>query len=354
MRRTIAPAHQTDNALSSSSHHAEPYGTAVGMQARHDASVVQRPGGDTRRALRCGAMHSRADRLASRRRRLTRVDRRCSPVLPGPDARAEGSADSGPHALGCWLRLFQMAKFGSGDASPLPVEDENIIGGECADVPGPPIWVQELHFHAAIREQLDDSAYVTRLDLRIARAVEHGDHIQQLQFSCLGHINRRSSVSRLPNITGDQARNLFVDPDDPRRTNGSGAVRACELEVDDKPAAVFVRFADGCVSGLGSIAEGVEQETPVGTVQANQRLEESSLVAAIFMSKVEAVFRDLSLIDDCPASVGQLQTSSPCRLSPRTILSRRSSLRRRFFRGGHPRGFRLMIWHDRRGLLLAG
>ena len=82
----------------------------------------------------------------------------------------------------------------SGDASPLSVENENIIGGQRAQVPGPPVRVQKLHFQATTREQLDDSAYVTRLDLRIARAVEHGDHIQQLQFSFLGHINRRSSV----------------------------------------------------------------------------------------------------------------------------------------------------------------
>jgi len=242
----------------------------------------------------------------------------------------------------------------SGDASPLPVENENIIGGERAYVPGPPVGVQKFHLEATIGKQLDDGAHVTRLDLRIARAGEHGDHIQQLQFSCVGHINRRSRVGRLTNIAGDQARNRFVDPDDPRRTNGGGAVRAFELEVDDIPAAVLVRFADGCVSGLGSIAKSVEQETRVGTVQANQRLEESSLVAAVFMNKVEAVVRNLSLIDDGPPSVGQLQTSPPCRLSPRTIVFRRSSLRRRFSGGGQPRGIRLMIRRDRRGVPLAG
>ena len=78
----------------------------------------------------------------------------------------------------------------SGDASPLPVENEHIIGGERADVPGPPVGVQKFHFQAAIGEQLDDGTYVSRMDLRIARAVQHGDQIQQLQLSCLGHINR--------------------------------------------------------------------------------------------------------------------------------------------------------------------
>ena len=83
---------------------------------------------------------------------------------------------------------------GSGDASPVPVENENIFGGERAYVPGPPVGAQELHFQATIREQLDDGTHIPRTDLRIARAVKHGDHIQQLQVSCLGHINRRSRV----------------------------------------------------------------------------------------------------------------------------------------------------------------
>ena len=106
---------------------------------------------------------------------------------------------------------------GSGDASPVPVENENIIGGERAYVPGPPVGAQELHFQATISEQLDDGTHIPRSDLRIARVVKHGDQIQQLQVSCLGHIDRRSRVGGLPNLAGDQARNLVADPNDPLR-----------------------------------------------------------------------------------------------------------------------------------------
>ena len=51
-----------------------------------------------------------------------------------------------------WSWLFRWRGLGSGDASPPPVYNENIIGGERAHVPGPPVGIQEFHFQAAIGE----------------------------------------------------------------------------------------------------------------------------------------------------------------------------------------------------------
>ena len=54
------------------------------------------------------------------------------------------------------------------------VENEHVTDGERADVPGPPVAAQEFDFQAIGREQLDDGAHVTRLNLRFARTVQHG------------------------------------------------------------------------------------------------------------------------------------------------------------------------------------
>ena len=79
---------------------------------------------------------------------------------------------------------------GSGDAGPLAVENEHVTDGECDEVSSPSVPAQELDFQAIGREQLDDGSRVARMDIGSARSVEHGHHVQQLQLSCLGHVNR--------------------------------------------------------------------------------------------------------------------------------------------------------------------
>lgn len=79
---------------------------------------------------------------------------------------------------------------GSGDASSLAVENEHVISGKCADVPGSTVAAQEFDFQATEREQLDDGPHVARMNLRVVRAVEYGHHVQLLQLSCTGHVNR--------------------------------------------------------------------------------------------------------------------------------------------------------------------
>ena len=55
----------------------------------------------------------------------------------------------------------------SGDASALAVENEHVISGERAKVPGSPVTAQELDFQGVGREQFDDGPHVARADFRI-------------------------------------------------------------------------------------------------------------------------------------------------------------------------------------------
>lgn len=74
---------------------------------------------------------------------------------------------------------------------------------------------------------------------------------------------------------------------------------------------VFVHFTRSCFTGCGSLAEGVEQQVGVASLQSGQPPEQTSLVSAIVVLGVETVIRDFPPVDDRLVPVGQLQYRSP-------------------------------------------
>ena len=115
------------------------------------------------------------------------------------------------------------------------------------------VAAQELDFHGIEREQLDDSPHVSRVDFRIARAVQHGHHIQRFQLSWPNHVDRpRSSWhasrgDRLPsgarhravvrNATGRALTRAHL----PRPTAG---MPPAELDVAFPPSVRWLRISD--------------------------------------------------------------------------------------------------------------